>query len=163
MASISYHCLAMRWTSPSLCQSVLSWSMSAPIQIIIEPPSCTQGSVSRWYKPWDWFLLPKRAAPSLTALGERWSVASTNAVRHLLIQHEDNSTSRQFNKKQLNKIQLNYLPTGHIAIQQLLFQQHPSLNFRTTQQMQPPCSGKIRMSFQVQIWLANSKISCKIA
>ena len=93
----------------------------------------------------------------------RWSVASTNAVRHLLIQHEDNSTSRQFNKKQLNKIQLNYLPTEHIAIQQVLFQQHPSLNFRTTQQMQPPCSGKIRMSFQVQIWLANSKISCKIA
>ena len=94
---------------------------------------------------------------------QRWSVASTNAVRHLLIQHEDNSTSRQFNKKQLNKIQLNYLPTEHIAIQQVLFQQHPSLNFRTTQQMQPPCSGKIRMSFQVQIWLANSKISCKIA
>ena len=92
-----------------------------------------------------------------------WSVASTNAVRHLLIQHEDNSTSRQFSKKQFNKIQLNYLPTGHIAIQQLLFQQHPSLNFRTTQQMQPPCSGKIRISFQVQIWLENSKISCKIA
>ena len=105
--------------------------------------------------------LPLTLIPRVKTL--RWSVASTNAVRHLLIQHEDNSTSRQFNKKQLNKIQLNYLPTEHIAIQQVLFQQHPSLNFRTTQQMQPPCSGKIRMSFQVQIWLANSKISCKIA
>ena len=111
------------------------------------------------------WLLSTHSLPhfGLSVCNPWWSVASTNAVRHLLIQHEDNSTSRQFNKKQLNKIQLNFLPTEHIAIQQVLFQQHPSLNFRTTQQMQPPCSGKIRMSFQVQIWLANSKISCKIA